>query len=1012
MRFFIALVLLTTVLVASGQSTFPENKVQDTRNTLFALVNGKIYTANNQLEKANLLVQNGKILSVGSDFQIPKHAVVYDIQGKVVYPSFIDLYTDYGVPTIDKKKTGRQPQYHANKRGAFGANNALHTERNAAAIFEPNDKEAGSYREKGFGLVLTQQQDGIARGTASLVALGNQSANEMVIKAEAASGFSFDKGSSTQQYPSSLMGAISLLRQTYYDAEWYSQTQPKETNITLKHFYEQLTLPAIFQVTDYLSAQRAAELSKEFNHSYIIKGNGDEYKRLYDIKATQSSFIVPLNFPDAYDISDPYDALFVTLEELKHWEMAPANLAILAQHNVPFTITAEGTDSGKDFIERLRKAVSAGLPKEKAIDALTRVPAQLMKVENSVGTIEPGKAAYFFIASDSLFTADAVILENWIAGKPYPINRLDEIDIAGEYVLSVDKTQLNLVIKQEGKSLKATVNERGRNEQEVKITQEHKLITLQFDWEDAMLSGPVRLSGKINYKSKILDGRGQNGKGDWVVWTAIRQEKLSTKKETVPTEKIKAQAWFPNKAYGWQQLPERNDFIIRRATIWSCDSLGKFVGDVLVENGKIAAVGRNLEYDEDVLVINGKDLHVTPGLVDEHSHIAISKGVNEGSYNSSAMVRIGDVVNPDDINIYRQLSGGVTTAHLLHGSANPIGGQSALIKLKWGYNADAMKIDNAPGFIKFALGENVKQSNWGDHNTIRFPQTRMGVEQVYYDRFYRALEYDSLWQQYGIEKKRFTIKKLPVVKEITGYQNLPPRRDLELEALVEILHSERFISCHSYMQHEINMLMHVADSMGFRVNTFTHILEGYKVADKLKEHGAHASTFSDWWAYKYEVNDAIPYNAALLNEVGVNTGINSDDAEMGRRLNHEAAKTIKYGKVSEEDALKMVTLNPAKMLHLDHRIGSITVGKDADLVIWTGHPLSVYSKVKTTYIEGIPFFDREQDAQLREEIKAERARIIEKMIEFNKKGGKTQKPSAKEKLLYECDTILEEYLHE
>jgi imidazolonepropionase-like amidohydrolase len=353
---------------------------------------------------------------------------------------------------------------------------------------------------------------------------------------------------------------------------------------------------------------------------------------------------------------------------------------------------------------------------------------------------------------------------------------------------------------------------------------------------------------------------------------------------------------------------------------------------------------------------------------------------------------MGDVINPDDINIYRQLAGGVTTAQLLHGSANPIGGQSCLIKLRWGKNPEEFKYEKADGFIKFALGENVKRSNWGEAN--RFPQTRMGVEQLYYDYFTRATAYKKQMEDFG--------KLTP--KQIEKGNVVSPRRDLDLDALVEILNNKRFITCHSYVQSEINMLMHVADSMKFKINTFTHILEGYKVADKMKAHGANASTFADWWAYKLEVMDAIPYNAALLTKMGVNTAINSDDAEMGRRLNLEAAKAIKYGKLSEVQALKLVTLNPAKMLHIDNKVGSIKVGKVADLVLWTDNPLSIYAKVNTTIIDGQIYFSVDDDAKLREDIKKERARIIAKLITEKNKGAKVIKPVAKKQNHFHCDS--------
>jgi hypothetical protein len=303
-----------------------------------------------------------------------------------------------------------------------------------------------------------------------------------------------------------------------------------------------------------------------------------------------------------------------------------------------------------------------------------------------------------------------------------------------------------------------------------------------------------------------------------------------------------------------------------------------------------------------------------------------------------------------------------------------------------------MKIKGSDGFIKFALGENVKQSNWGNFNTIRFPQTRMGVEQVFYDAFYRAEAYKKQWEEYN---------SLPVFKK---RKTIAPRADLELDALVEILNSERFITCHSYVQSEINMLMHVADSMGFTINTFTHILEGYKVANKLKNHGAGASTFSDWWAYKFEVNDAIPYNASLLNSKGVITAINSDDAEMGRRLNQEAAKAVKYGGSSEEDAWKMVTLNPAILLHLENRMGSIKVGKDADIVIWSGNPLSVYSKVEKTFVDGKLLFDKTKNLELMKRDLEEKMRIINKMVNGNS-DEETQKVEKTEDHLYHCETV-------
>jgi imidazolonepropionase-like amidohydrolase len=445
-------------------------------------------------------------------------------------------------------------------------------------------------------------------------------------------------------------------------------------------------------------------------------------------------------------------------------------------------------------------------------------------------------------------------------------------------------------------------------------------------------------------------------------------------------------------AFGLDSSLTSSKYVFKNATVWTNEVQGILKEtDVLVEDGKIVQVGNvdnTLTIDAEIIDASG--MHLTSGIIDEHSHIAISKGVNEGGQAISAEVSIGHVVNSEDINIYRQLSGGVTSAQLLHGSANPIGGQSALVKLKWGASPEEMLIENAPGFIKFALGENVKQSNWGDFNTVRFPQTRMGVEQVFYDGFHRARQYKNEWLEYNKNRK--------------GKKGISPRMDLELETLVEILDSKRFITCHSYVQSEINMLMHVADSMGFRVNTFTHILEGYKVADKMKNHGVGGSTFSDWWAYKYEVNDAIPYNAALMSEQGVTVAINSDDAEMGRRLNQEAAKAIKYGGLSQEEAWKLVTLNPAKLLHLDDRMGSIKVGKDADLVLWTHNPLSIMSKVQKTMIEGRVYYDAERNDVLATRNRLERARIIQKMALDNTAGKPMRIYKHDKERFFHCDS--------
>jgi imidazolonepropionase-like amidohydrolase len=351
--------------------------------------------------------------------------------------------------------------------------------------------------------------------------------------------------------------------------------------------------------------------------------------------------------------------------------------------------------------------------------------------------------------------------------------------------------------------------------------------------------------------------------------------------------------------------------------------------------------------------------HVAPGIIDEHSHSAVLGNVNECTNSVTCEVRIQDVINSESVNIYRQLAGGNTMMHLLHGSCNAIGGQCVVIKDKWGAPPDELFYTLAPGTVKFALGENPKQANFGADRTNRYPKTRAGVEQTIRDAFTRAKDYDRAFDEFK-----------------SGKRAIPPRRDLQLDALSEIVNGTRMIHCHSYRQDEILMLMRLTESFGFRVNTFTHILEGYKVADEMATHGASAMGFSDWWGYKQEVIDAIPWNMYLMWDRGVNTGFNSDSDELARRLNTEAAKAIKYGGVPREEALKMVTLNPAKSLKIDKSVGSIEVGKDADFAIWSGEPLSPYSVCEQTWIEGRKYFDRVADLAGRSELAGERVALI------------------------------------
>lgn len=990
-----------------AQITYPSNEASYQFNATYVFKNAIIHQDyQTTLPKAHLIIKNNKILKVTtSEKDLPQqNVVVIDLNGKHIYPSFIDLYSDFGMPEIKKQNnTGSFKENYV--KGAYYWNPAIKSDFKASQNFVYSKDKADEYRKTGFGILLTGIKDGIIRGSNTLVGLADISEHENILIESAATNFSFKKGSSPHFYPSALMGSIALIRQSLYDAQWYKQ-QNKEVNVSLDHLNELLQLPIIFECSNKWDIFRSQSIADEFKLSFIFKTNGDEYQRINDLKNIRPKLIVPLNFPEPYDVSDPLDAEIIPLSDLKHWELAPTNTAFLEKNNIEFALTSYGLKDKNNFLQLLRKIKSYGTSEKTILKALTYNPAKFINADNQIGSIKENYLANFFITDKDIFNDDVTIIEHWVLGKPHYYYNKEADKWNGKYEWLFQNQNFTLIIKGSIGNPKLEIK---KDTNQLKISSKLNYPKLQFQIQDSLYK--LTFTGSFNPQDSTINGVVYNLK-DETYQNIIIRKKSSIKDTTKSKEENKlsdiGKIIYPFSAYGLpspdtlnffeqvlDKLKHRYDAIlIKDATVWTNtkDSvLNEY--DVYVVDGKIVRIAPNIDVPKLAFakIIDAKGMHLTPGIIDEHSHIAIEGGVNEWTQASSSEVRIGDVINPEDINIYRQLAGGVTTAQLLHGSANPIGGQCQVIKLKWGYNADEMKYKKAKPSIKFALGENVKQGN--NPPSDRFPQTRMGVEQVFNDYFHRAKKYQNEWKQYLSlpEKER---KKVA-----------PPRKDLELDALVEILEDKRNITCHSYVQSEINMLIHLADSLKFRVNTFTHILEGYKVADKLKQHGANASTFSDWWAYKMEVMEAIPYNSALLTKMGVNTCINSDDADMGRRLNQEAGKSIKYGNLSPVQALKMVTLNPAKALGIDKEVGSIEVGKIADLVLWSDFPLSVYAKVKYTIIDGQIFYDEEDNKRREEYIKKERARIIEKLLKEKKNGSTSQKYQPKPHKLYHCDDV-------
>jgi imidazolonepropionase-like amidohydrolase len=974
-----------------AQVTFPVNGVADPKVKCFAFTNATIVKdVQTKLTNATLVIREGKIISAGNSVIIPKDAVVIDCNGKFIYPSFIDIFSDYGVPVPQRQAAPfdyRGPaQLASNTKGAFGWNQAIRSETDAARLFTTDDAKAAPLREIGFGTVLTHQKDGIARGTGALVTLANEKENLAMLKEKASANYSLSKGTSTQSYPTSMMGTIALLRQTYLDAQWYKSNPSAEgVNISLKAWNDNQSLPQIFDAGDKWNDLRADRIGDEFGVQYIIKGGGNEYQRIKEIAATKATYILSLNFPQAMDVEDPNEARYVSLADMKHWELAPANPAAFEKAGIPFCLTAAELKDPKQFLVNLRKAIEYGLSESKAFEALTKTPATVLGVYDRVGSLDAGKVASFLITSGELFKEKTAILQNWIQGEKYNVKEENWLPVTGQYTLQ---------LKSAAGSNSYTLDVKSTTDASIitndtlkaKFSYDGKLVTISFATEKKPRAAAIRLGGTVN--GDVWNGNGVDAEGNTVIWSASFAKAGAPAPDTSKKKPLGTlgKVVYPFDGYGWDSLPQPETILIKNGTVWTNEKEGRLANtDVLIRNGKIARIGKNLS-EAGAKVIDATGKFVTPGIIDEHSHIAAAS-INEGAQSVTSEVRIADNLNPEDINIYRQLSGGVTSSHILHGSANTIGGQTQLIKLRWGANDEELKFKGADPFIKFALGENVKRTTSPGNN--RFPDTRMGVEEVLMDAFTRACEYEK-----GCKESEATAapkkKGAPAASTAAPY-----RRDLELEALVEIMNKKRFITCHSYIQSEITATMRVAEKFNFRINTFTHILEGYKIADKMKAHGANTSTFSDWWAYKTEVQDAIPYNAALMQRMGLNVCINSDDAEMARRLNQEAAKSVKYGGMSEEDAFKMVTLNPAKALHVEDKVGSLKVGKDADVVVWSDNPLSIYAKAEETIVDGIVYFDRVRDLELRKKIAAERNRLVQKMLGEKRSGAPVQpaKPS-------------------
>ena len=661
-----------------GQSAEPIQPLSNQRIITYAFTHAEIWQDDKSiLTDATLVIQKNKIIAVGKDITVPADAIVYDLHGKRIIPSFIDIYTSYGQPDVKRNEVQRGPQYNTSTKGAFSWNQAIKPEYNAATNFVVDDKKASDFRGAGFGTVLTFQNDGIARGTAAVVMLGKNKEGSMLLKDKAASMYSFNKGVSTQEYPSSLMGTIALLRQTYLDAIWYRTVKERDNNLSLAAWNDQQTLPQIFEVNNYRSLLRADKLGDEFSVQYILKGAGDEYKRLKEVKATGASIIVPINFPEGYDMSNPFDAMNVSYEDLKSWEYAPSNLYWLDSANVTFCLTTAGCKDLKTFLKNLQRLNSTGLNSSKILKALTITPAQILKVDQQVGSIRKDREANFLICNGDVFTKEGSIIENWIAGERYIINEESKDDIRGTYSLKLQEGKSYLMEITGNKNQPDIIVKADTNKVKVDFTKDILQYTLRF--EPVKGNGYLRLNGQYNNSNHEFAGQYQLANGSWSTWNATLVVAYTEKKDTAVNTSIISRPSFssinyPFVGFGRTNTPAEHPVLIKNITVWTNEKEGVLKNtDVLIFKGKITKVG---SIDEKMLhlagleTIDGTNLHLTAGIIDEHSHIAVEGDVNEGTESITAEVRIGDVINPDDINIYRQLDRKSTRLNSSHSSVS------------------------------------------------------------------------------------------------------------------------------------------------------------------------------------------------------------------------------------------------------------------------------------------------------------------------------------------------------
>ncbi len=904
---------LLALLVTAG--TAAAQPAGDLRPTCYAVRGARVVVEpGTVLDTATVVVRDGLIVAVGPDVAVPPDAAVIDGAGLTVYPGFVDAGSPRGFdPTVRRSAAG-PPVVDDIAADALVATKPDHRrgltpEFAVATALKPDDEAVAPWRKVGFTVALAAPDGGFLSGTSALVSLSGAAPRETVLKAAVAQHAAI-RTLIGAEYPRALMGSVAHCRQVFLDAGWARrQAEAFEkkgragrrpvADPSLESLWPCLDgmLPVAFEANTRDQIHRALDMAAEFKLKPVIVGGKDAWKAVDRLKADGVPVVLRLDFAQPGEREGEL-AVRVREDLERKRQESVGTAAALHKAGVKFAFSTAGLagDKGPEtFRAAVRKVIAAGLPADAALAALTTGAAELLGVGPQLGKVAVNRPAHLLV-TDGDWQAEMTKYK-WAFADGVRFDLTLDPAPAARVVETADAPA--------GRPGRKGPRESGVAPQAAKI--------------DASPTEPN------------AERKGPNRPAPVVAGDAIRA--------LVPMLDAVERATTETEADRKPRLKTGGDVLIRGATVVTVSGPVRPSTDVLVRGGKITQLGEGLTAPDGVAVVEAAGLFLMPGIIDTHSHFAVTGGVNEFSLSVVPEVRVRDVIDSEDEQIYRAAAGGVTTARLLHGSANVVGGQDAVIKMKVGKPATEMLVTTGPRGVKFALGENVKRTDG------RFPNSRLGVEAVLVRAFSEAREYRKKWDEY--EKRKASADAPP-----------EPRRDLRLEALADVLAGDIKVHSHCYRGDEILMLLRVADQFGVKVKSLQHVLEGYKVAPEIAAHGASVSLFSDWWAYKLEAYDAIPYAAKLLHDAGTTVCLKSDDNELMRHLYQEAAKLVKYGGMDPAEALKTITLNPAKQLGLESRLGSIEMGKDADLALFTGHPLNAYSRCELTLVEGEVVFQR------------------------------------------------------